>query len=187
MDPELELVVLHPEHFLPGIALTIYSSHDGTRRDYVAARDRCLWETLDPSSARMPPFRIRQTFTWAESQRVNVFLVTLNAEIKFRRYFDLDPPADPLPEDVTNLMRQTMELVDAIYWKPVKAKKQDNPAKEKRKNPERQARPQGPLVDPDYRLSSLSQDSGSAMDEDGGASTSSAMSMLLLFSFGHFS
>lgn len=30
MDPELELVVLHPEHFLPGIALTIYSSHDGT-------------------------------------------------------------------------------------------------------------------------------------------------------------
>jgi len=53
---------------------------------------------------------------------MNVFLVILNADIKFRRYFEmiaLDPPVTPLPDDVLALMKRTTELVELLYWKPV--------------------------------------------------------------------
>jgi hypothetical protein len=53
---------------------------------------------------------------------MNVFLVVLNAGIKFERYFkmiQLHPPAIPLPDDVLTLMKRTMQLVDLIYWVPV--------------------------------------------------------------------
>jgi hypothetical protein len=52
---------------------------------------------------------------------MNVFLVIINAEIKFRHYFKLvceHPPSTSLPMDVLDLMRRTIELVDLIYWKP---------------------------------------------------------------------
>lgn len=45
----------------------------------------------------------------------------LNAEIKFRRYFEMirqNPPGGPSPDDVLALMHRTMELVDLLYWKP---------------------------------------------------------------------
>jgi hypothetical protein len=50
---------------------------------------------------------------------LNVFLVALNADIKFRRYLKKirhDPPVTPLPDDVLGLMRLTKDLVDEIYW-----------------------------------------------------------------------
>jgi len=52
-NPQYELVALHPEHFLPnGFPLTVYDHETGTYKNYVAARDRCLRETADPSSQR---------------------------------------------------------------------------------------------------------------------------------------
>jgi hypothetical protein len=56
---------------------------------------------------------------------VNIFLVALNAEIKFRRYFKMiqqDPPTTALPDDVLALMRRVVELVDLLYWVPVPTK-----------------------------------------------------------------
>jgi hypothetical protein len=56
---------------------------------------------------------------------LNIFLVILNADIKFRRYFEMvavDPPKAPLPNDVLALMKRTMELVDLLYWKPAPSK-----------------------------------------------------------------
>lgn len=53
-----------------------------------------------------------------------MFLVILNADIKFRHYFDmvvLNPPAIPFPNDVLALMDRTMELVDLLYWMPVQS------------------------------------------------------------------
>jgi hypothetical protein len=53
--------------------------------------------------------------------KLNVFLVAINAEIKFRRYFqewELNNQPSPLPEDVLALMHSCMELVDLIYWTP---------------------------------------------------------------------
>jgi len=40
----------------------------------------------------------------------------------FRQYFALDPPVTPLPKDVLTLMNSTMELVDLLYWRPVKSR-----------------------------------------------------------------
>ena len=123
-NPEYELIALHPEHFLPGCAvLTVYSPADGSPKNYVAAGDRCLRESPDPNSPHLPPFRHTDDREFAE--RINIFLVILNAEIKFRRYFEMireDPPPIPLPDDVTNLMRRTEELVDLVYWRAVPTK-----------------------------------------------------------------
>jgi hypothetical protein len=46
-----------------------------------------------------------------------VFLVVLNAEIKFRRYRRMRT-MPKLPEDVEKLMDETIKLVDLIYWTP---------------------------------------------------------------------
>jgi len=52
---------------------------------------------------------------------LNVFLVILNAEMKFRQYLHTigqQPPATPLPVDVLNLMDRTVHLVNLLYWRP---------------------------------------------------------------------
>ncbi|KIL65244.1 hypothetical protein M378DRAFT_534927 [Amanita muscaria Koide BX008] len=88
-DPEYELVVLHPEHLLPGGGvLTIYNRANNTYKQYVVSDDRCLRESVDPNSARLPPFRhdTQQRDGAGLVRGVNIFLVALNAEIKFRRY-----------------------------------------------------------------------------------------------------
>lgn len=57
-----------------------------------------------------------------ESDNVNIFLVAINAEIKFRRYFKMienHPPPTPLPDDVITLMHRVIELVQLLYWTPV--------------------------------------------------------------------
>ena len=50
--------------------------------------------------------------------RLNVFLVIINAEIKFRHYFEMVQPTTPLPPDVIILMHRTMKLIDLLYWQP---------------------------------------------------------------------
>jgi hypothetical protein len=56
---------------------------------------------------------------------VNIFLITLNTEIKFQHYFKMiqqDPPMTARPDDVLVLMRRVVELVDLLYWMPVPMK-----------------------------------------------------------------
>ena len=124
-NPEYELIALHPEHFLPrGAVLTVYSPGDGSHKNYVAAEDRSLRESPDPNSPRLPPFR-HSTDGREFAERINIFLVILNAEIKFRRYFKMireDPPPMPLPDDVIHLMRRTADLIDLLYCRPVPTK-----------------------------------------------------------------
>jgi len=150
VNPQYELVALHPEHFLPnGCPLTVYDHGTGTYKNYVVAGDRCLRETVDPSSHRFPPF-----YHHAEARGVlfqpNVYLVALNAEIKFRRYLEMveaTPPPTPLPDDVLFLMRRTIELVGLLYWRPTPAKGSEGERvlaqklARGRKNPGRAARP----------------------------------------------
>jgi len=115
-------VALHPEHFLPrGSMLTVYDPSTEIYKHYVAARDRRLRESPDPSSPRLPSFH-HVSEDRDPVDRLNVFLVVINAEIKFRRYFEMVQPTPPLPADVINLMRRTMDLVDLLYWKPVPKK-----------------------------------------------------------------
>ncbi|KAF8344504.1 hypothetical protein F5887DRAFT_1075330 [Amanita rubescens] len=152
-NPEYELLSLHPEHFLPrGAVLPIYDPATGTCRNYVPSRDRRLRESIEPDSARLPPFR--HDFQNREgSYELNIFLVTLNAEIKFRRYLKMiqqQPPATALPDDVLALMRRVVELVDLLYWVPVPTEgskgyaMQTQRAFMKRKNPERAGRSSQP-------------------------------------------
>ncbi|RDB28945.1 hypothetical protein Hypma_016031 [Hypsizygus marmoreus] len=124
-DPLLELVALHPHHFLPlGSPLTVYDPTSGTLKNYFAAEDHCLRESPEVHSPRLPPFR--HAGRSDELISANVFFIVLNADIKFRRYFRMiqqDPPlAGPLPDDVLALMRRTMYLVDLLYWRPVPTK-----------------------------------------------------------------
>ena len=116
-DAQYELVVLHPEHFLPkGSSLSFY--HRNNDQHYVVGYDRTLRES--PGTADSPRF---PTFTFdtnrTQSLPLNVFLVLLNAEIKFRRYRRMEA-MPKLPEDVEKLMDETLKLVDLIYWRPEK-------------------------------------------------------------------
>jgi len=124
-DTEYELVAIHPEHFLPcGSVLPVLRSGSSTPTIYVPARDRRLRESADPDSPRLPTLR-HVTESRIEFDRLNVFLVILNAEIKFHRYLRMisqNPPTTPLPADVLDLMHLTVELVDLLYWKPVPTK-----------------------------------------------------------------
>jgi hypothetical protein len=117
-NPEYELISLHPEHFLPhGAILPIYDPVTRIYKNYVSSRDQCLRESIEPDSARLPPFRHvfqnRNKF-----YDMNIFLVAINTEIKFRRYFKMieqHPPTTALPDDVLSLMRRVIELVDLLY------------------------------------------------------------------------
>src|SRR5260370_29635874 len=125
VNPEYELIALHPEHFLPpGNMLAVCDPTTKICKAYVVARDRVLRESSDPSSPRFPPFH-HVTESRSVPNHLNVFLIALNAEIKFRRYFGMiqpNPPIVPLPDDVLNTMSRTMELMELLYWRPVPTK-----------------------------------------------------------------
>jgi hypothetical protein len=100
----------------------------------------------------LPPFR-HDFQNRNETHDVNIFLVAINADIKFRRYFKMiqqQPPTTALPADVLMLMRRVVELVDLLYWAPVptKGSKGEEIRAErmllKRKNPERAGRSSEP-------------------------------------------
>ena len=120
MNAQYELVVLHPEHLLPkGSDLTIFTHTNGqlSGKPYVVGQDRTLREspgTLD--CPRLPSFDFDADRS--STLPLNVFLVVLNAEIKFRRYKRMQHLPD-LPKDVEDLIDTTIHLVDLIYWKPV--------------------------------------------------------------------
>ncbi len=125
-NPEYELVAIHPEHFLPcGSVLPIFHSESSTPTLYVSARDRRLRKSPLSDSPSLPTFcHVAERSVTVE--RINVFLVILNAEIKFHRYLHMisrNPPTIPLPADVLNLMHLTVELVPLLYWNPVSTKR----------------------------------------------------------------
>ncbi len=154
-NPEFEFVALHPEHYLPGSSTLTICDPDPTvynSKQYVVAEDRRLRESRNPSSPRLPPFR--HDFNSREIDlQLNVFLVVINAEIKFRRYFRMPAPSTPLPADVLDLMRRTMELVELLYWNL--SPREGTPGERirtsmltrQRMNPPRAAIPQQPLLD----------------------------------------
>jgi hypothetical protein len=119
LDPKYELVALHPEHLLPvDTVLILYDPAQRTHKTYVPSPDRRLRESPgDLTCAPFPPF------SGPDRQpgfRLNPFMVILNAANLFCQYYSLGSPSPlpPLPDDVLELMKQTTELSDLIYWKP---------------------------------------------------------------------
>jgi hypothetical protein len=126
-DPEYELVAIHPEHFLPyGNVLPVFHSATSTTPTmYVSASDRRLRESPGELDNRCLPTFHHVAESRNKYNRLNVFLVILNAEIKFHRYLRMikqNPPTTPLPDDVLDLMHLAVELVDLLYWKPMPTK-----------------------------------------------------------------
>ena len=151
-NPSYELVALYPEHFLPhGSVLPVHSVNpDPTLVTqltlYTLAGDRRLRESRN--GGRLPNFHAPERQNHHE--RVNVFLVILNAEIKFHRYLQTinqRTPRRSLPNDVLDLLHLTVQLVDLLYWKPVPREGSDGEAlsaqriESRRRNPPRSARP----------------------------------------------
>ena len=124
-NSEYELVAIHPEHFLPhGSMLSVLHSESSTPTIYVSARDQHLCKSLSSDSSSLPAFHhiAKRSNSY---KNLNVFLVILNAEIKFHWYLhiiDQKPPTTPLPADVLNLIHLTIELVHLLYWNPVPTK-----------------------------------------------------------------
>src|SRR5882757_5590258 len=114
-NPEFKLVTIHPEHFLPnGSVLPIYHSTDQHPTLYFSASDRQLRTSTSSHSRRLPTFHHNNELRNG-NDRLNIFLVVLNAEIKFRRYLSMisqNPPTTPLPPDVLSVMRDTVHLVN---------------------------------------------------------------------------
>lgn len=116
-------MVLRPDHFLPDQSvLTIYdraaSGHVSTKT-YMIGLDHTLRQLPGHDAntcERIPPF----SFDYSRSRDFppNPFLVILNAEIKFRRYLRELPTPTVLPDDVMELIRKTIRLVELIYWDP---------------------------------------------------------------------
>lgn len=135
-------MVLHPEHLIPeNQTLTVYGPGRKNPKHYVVAQDRHLRESLDLTSPSLPPFRPDQGRR-SELDRVNIFLVLLNAEMKFQRYFEMAPPSarlGALPDDVLLLMRRTIELVRLLYWEPIQVSTSNRPLK-RRANQHRSVR-----------------------------------------------
>jgi hypothetical protein len=115
------LVAIHPEHFLLyGSVLPIFHSAASSPTIYVSAEDGRLRKSFLADSPPLPTFH--NTKRSNITDHLNVFLVILNAEIKFHRYLHMisqNPPKTPLPADVLNLMHLTVELVHLLYWNPV--------------------------------------------------------------------
>jgi hypothetical protein len=89
---------------------------------------------VDPTSnvgtgGHPPPFRAPPRLM--AKHNVNPFLVILNAEIKFRRYKDLEiPEEERLPPRIRSLMEKTSKLVRLIYSAAEKYPPLQGPLKE---------------------------------------------------------
>jgi hypothetical protein len=104
--------------------LTIYNRTTAAHTNYIPAPDRRLRESLQLDSPRLPAF-YHPCDGRDERRRLNVFLVIINAGIKFRRYIQMtstNPLVISLPTDVLTLMDRTNELVELLYWKPIPTK-----------------------------------------------------------------
>lgn len=102
--------------------LTIYRPQRAYT-NYMVSSDRRLRQTTQSSSPRLPPFP-HECQRRVPYDRLNIFLVILNAEIKFRRYsqeIQLNNITN-VPQDILTLITRTVKLADSIYWKPVPTK-----------------------------------------------------------------
>ena len=122
LDPMYELVALIPENFLPAKKVLLrYDPEQGSPRIYVPSPDHRLRES--PGNLTCPQFPPFSGPTRQPDTHLNPFLVILSGESLFRTYFDFPSPP-PLPNDVLELMKATIELVDLIYWKSGKTRMQ---------------------------------------------------------------
>ena len=67
------------------------------------------------TSERFPPFQFKDLRAFL-GHAINIYLVILAAEIKFRRYLAANGPR--LPPVYNSLMRKTIKVADLLYFRP---------------------------------------------------------------------
>ncbi|KAF4618112.1 hypothetical protein D9613_012685 [Agrocybe pediades] len=118
-DAKYELVLLHPDHFLPekGNTLMVFTEEENDLSDgkmYFVSPDGALREGRDNTQPLLPPFTSNRGR--AEKDILNPFLVVLNAEIAFRRFRERP---HVLCQEYNELIDLTIDLMDKIYFQPV--------------------------------------------------------------------
>ena len=111
------MVVMNPRDFLQnGIGLLFYEGDVKSGRVYVAAPDGVLRAGRQNTDPRLPAFAGPKAR--APADRLNPFLVVINAEMAFRR-FRKHPHS--LCDGYTELIDLTMSLIKKIYFEPLVA------------------------------------------------------------------
>ena len=121
-------MVLHPDQLLPNGSTLLRRGSDDSYIPYKASSDKILRQVdaasilssrpPDLTALPFPPFRHvteRETH-----QALNVYLVLLNAEIKFQR-FARNIGIDKLHPDMRDIVEQTIRIVDLMYSEPVRS------------------------------------------------------------------
>ena len=125
INPEFQLIVLHPEHLLPQGSTLLRRMSDGSYTPYKASSDNLLRQVdlesilssgpPDIAAPVFPPFHhqtSRDIF-----QALNAYYVLINAEIKFQR-FAKNIGLDKLHPEAKVVVEQTIEIVRLMYSQP---------------------------------------------------------------------
>ena len=126
--PEFQLVVLHPDQLLPNGSTLLRRNSDDSYTPYKASSDKILRQvdaasilSLCPPDLTALPFPPFHHATECDThQALNVYLVLLNAEIKFQR-FARNIGLDKLHPDMRAIVEQTIRIVDLMYSEPVRS------------------------------------------------------------------
>ncbi|KAG8992892.1 hypothetical protein FRB94_011202 [Tulasnella sp. JGI-2019a] len=120
--PQLQLVLLHPEQFLPdGLPLIRRRSRAEAIYDtYTITQDGRLRCTTDAANVTAREFPIEQQETTRSGvEIVNVWMLILNANAKFKFYQQRYGFQHPhLPDSIIEVITLTMDITRLIYSKP---------------------------------------------------------------------
>ena len=115
-DIILQFVPLHPEQICPNDKPLLRRNHEsGAYESYVARRDGLFRKTNDPNDTVSPPLHVfEHQSVRSEGEKLNIWLVMLNAEVKFSR-FRKNYGLWALHSDLRPAVEETIEIVDLIY------------------------------------------------------------------------
>ncbi|KDR79772.1 hypothetical protein GALMADRAFT_136381 [Galerina marginata CBS 339.88] len=126
LSPTLELVVLHPQHFLSATEeLAIWNEEEKRHEHYAPDPAAGLRLCQLPHPGKLFPSFKRRDDLRQKSHRFNIFLLVLNAAFKFDCFMELSSerfpggrhPWDNLPAESKILFNLTLKLKEQILWK----------------------------------------------------------------------
>jgi hypothetical protein len=113
----LQFVPLHPYQICPRGWPLLRRDQFGTCRSYLVCEDRLFRETNSPEDVTATPFPTFEHQTERiQKEKLNIWFVMLNAEIKFRRFIK-NYGESALHPDLLSVVKETIEIVQLVYKK----------------------------------------------------------------------
>jgi hypothetical protein len=119
---ELQLVILLPHQFLPDGQALLRRNDDHGLTSYIVTNDGLLRATQNPTDTNAPLFPLLPFPTRERNEKLNPWLVVLNAAAKFQRLSETNSLAQLHPS-VREVAEQTMKIIDLLYTDIVPSKK----------------------------------------------------------------